>query len=403
MSAPKRFRGSAYVRYTCPFVRLAYECGEAGCCSRMWRTQAVTRVRLGTPHPPRWNMRRREPVTGDRLGTPHPRRSPLAGTSRTMDAHRGTHTARQRCRGSASQRCTLSGNVQRTAALPRKRSTGLLTPPTNAAASRSPPTCTPQASTPSCPKPWRPPPWTASCTTPTSCSPRAPPTGWPKPPPATESPADLTPQPDQPTASHDIPRPPTGRSDVRQHGHQPAAHREVPMALDSSCRSPAQTELRWRTPPLTGTSEVWLLHRVGAKRSDAGPTPSWSANRTVIWLSNRAGTSVGRMARATGGSGRRVGGVGAGSSLLSRDSIDGHEQPGRTVLVAVYVLVVDGLVGQFAIVVGSAVHTMSSLSSPPGMTRILSDLHSRSSSGSFREKSTVASTISSSATTTMRG
>lgn len=45
-------------------------------------------------------------------------------------------------------------------------------------------------------------------------------------------PPGLSPQPDQPTASHDIPRPPTGRSGVRQHGHQPAAHREVSMPLD---------------------------------------------------------------------------------------------------------------------------------------------------------------------------
>lgn len=46
-----------------------------------------------------------------------------------------------------------------------------------------------------------------------------------------------------------------------------------PAASRGSRRSPAHTELRWRAPPPTGTSEVWLLHRVGAKRSDAGPKP----------------------------------------------------------------------------------------------------------------------------------
>ena len=47
-------------------------------------------------------------------------------------------------------------------------------------------TCTRPASTRSCPRPWPPRPSTGSCTTPTSWSPTASPTGSPKPPPARE-------------------------------------------------------------------------------------------------------------------------------------------------------------------------------------------------------------------------
>ena len=56
---------------------------------------------------------------------------------------------------------------------------------TNAAASRSPRTCTPPGSTRSCPRPWPPPPSTGSCTTPTSAKPAARACACPKPSPAT--------------------------------------------------------------------------------------------------------------------------------------------------------------------------------------------------------------------------
>ena len=67
---------------------------------------------------------------------------------------------------------------------PPRASTAWSTPPTRNAPSRSAPTCTPPASTNSCPKPWPPPPSTGSSTTPTSAKPAATASDSPKPSPA---------------------------------------------------------------------------------------------------------------------------------------------------------------------------------------------------------------------------